>query len=212
MFVAAELPSDWHDALLQQQRTLQRRLGEAARGLRWAGLETFHITLLFLGDTAAEEEPAIQAAVARAAAGVAPFSLQLAQLGVFGGRRPRVVWAGIDGDVAWLTRLHECTVRELGRDAQAERFSPHITLARVRLAASFGPELAQTLASLPPAHAAPYRLAGVSLMQSVLRPSGPLYTRRFFAPLLIDPGEGRQERDRPVDRQGASETAAGAGE
>jgi 2'-5' RNA ligase len=186
LFVAVELPADWHAALVRQQRALQQRLGVSARGLRWAGEETFHVTLLFLGDTPAEQEPAIHVALARATSHMPTFTLEPARLGTFGGRRPRMVWAGVGGDATQLTRLHERVVQELAHGGAMERFSPHVTLARVRPAATFGPELAQAVAALPPAQAAPFQVTGIALIQSVLRPAGPIYTHRFVARLGTD--------------------------
>jgi 2'-5' RNA ligase len=182
LFVAVELPDEWHQALAAQQRLLERRLGEAARGLRFVGQEAFHVTLLFLGETPATEEPDVQKAVTLAASECRDVDLRLGAPGTFGGRQPRVVWSGVEGDITGLAALRERLIRLLNRPQERQQFAAHVTLARVREGRRLGPQLQAALQNWPTAAAAPFTLQGISLMQSQLRPEGPRYTRRFFAP------------------------------
>ncbi|MEU6125310.1 RNA 2',3'-cyclic phosphodiesterase [Streptomyces sp. NPDC047123] len=100
--------------------------------LRWNRIEDWHITLAFLGELPVRTVQRLRSPLADLAA--AHSSLELALLG--GGHfDERVLWSGIEGDLA---QLHELAgaVRAQVRDcgiAFAERpLFPHLTLARAR--------------------------------------------------------------------------------
>jgi RNA 2',3'-cyclic 3'-phosphodiesterase len=181
LFIAVELPEDLLTALQALQRDLR---GSGLNDLRWVRPDGIHLTLKFLGETPAHRVEAIQEAMDRAVTGVPPHSLSLGALGSFGSRRsPRVLWVGLEGDVETLARLQQQVEREmerLGFEPEARKFSPHLTLARVRpeTAAAVAPRLAQALESVrPPAGEIPVR--DLSLMRSELKPAGAVYTCLF---------------------------------
>ena len=186
LFVAIELPNDLLSALSQVQHDLQRE--PALARLRWVRPGGIHLTLKFLGETPTERRPAIEAAITRAVAGIAPFELHLGKPGRFGSRQsPRVVWIDIGGDSETLARLQSQVEREiapLGYPAENHAFSPHLTLARVP------PEHARDVASpLEDAIAratvptASMQATVVSLMKSDLQRGGAVYTQLFAARL-----------------------------
>ncbi len=102
-------------------------------GARWIDPENYHITVRFIGDVDHVMGREIAAALSRAAAG-APFRVSFAHLGVFGGNRPRTLYAGL-GESEALDRLHavhERLLRRLGLAPEGRRYTPHLTLARLR--------------------------------------------------------------------------------
>lgn len=128
-FVAADLPE-----------RVQQELHAAAAPLhgigdcRWSKAEQLHLTLCFLGDI----EDAQLGAMARAVRELelATVRLSIEGLGQFPrGGTPRVVWAGVKGDLAPLERLaarfHDLATG-LGIEVEERGFAPHVTLARVR--------------------------------------------------------------------------------
>ncbi len=178
LFVAVELPDSVRNALAGAQAALKRRgLG----ALHWVRPEAIHLTLKFLGETPAERVQEIEAAIGRAMDGSGPIELTLAAPGVFGSKRPRVIWMGLEGDVSRLAVLQhrmEAEMVALGFPREERPFSPHLTLARVP------PELAQisrvaimkALTGTQPLTGA-FRVTEVSLMRSELKPDGAVYTR-----------------------------------
>jgi 2'-5' RNA ligase len=93
--------------------------------------ENLHLTLLFLG----EVPPPVLADIDLAFRAVrAPgFALALAGVGLFGGRKPRVVYAGVAASPA-LRHLQgkvETAARGAGFGLPARKFVPHVTLARL---------------------------------------------------------------------------------
>ncbi|MDQ2805710.1 MAG: RNA 2',3'-cyclic phosphodiesterase [Chloroflexota bacterium] len=180
-FVAVELPPTVRVAL----GTLQAALATAALPLRLAAPASLHLTLAFIGDIPAARLADLTAVVRGGCAGISPFVLWAAGLGMFPHERaPRVVWAGVDGDsaaLATLQQLHAAIHTALAAaDFPADRefhFAPHLTLARVRdgsvsaECARIGPAV-QGLTLAP----VPFPVAAVRIMRSDLRPSGPVYT------------------------------------
>lgn len=131
LFVACLLPEDALAALAEGQ---QEFLRAGAPKLRWVRPEGIHLTLKFLGEVPSDRLPAIEAKLSQASAGVQPFDLALDRLGTFGGRKgPRVLWAGITGDLDPLIALQhrvDSSLAELDFEPEDRTFHPHLTLAR----------------------------------------------------------------------------------
>ncbi len=184
LFVAIELEEPVLRALGAAQAELRRHgLGS----LRWVRPEGVHLTLKFLGETPADRVPAIRQALAAAVKGVAPHALSLGAMGTFGGRNPRIVWVDVAGDVETLRGVQarvDTSLQPLGFPRESRRFSPHLTLARVRpeTAREMAGPIAKALeAVMPPVAEIPVR--EVSLMRSRLGPGGAAYERLATFPL-----------------------------
>jgi 2'-5' RNA ligase len=132
LFVAVELP----DALRQRLNEMQRALDGASLQVRWVRSEGIHLTLKFLGEVAQDRLDAIGAALAQVAPRHAPLRLEGRGIGAFPERgRPRVIWAGLTGDVeqiAALARSVEEALEPLGFPRETRPFRPHLTLGRFR--------------------------------------------------------------------------------
>ena len=92
--------------------------------------ETFHLTLVFLGDC---PEPALEAAHDDfAALREGAFPVQLQGFGLFGKDRPHTAWAGVSPSPALmhLQAKVETIARRAGCPIDARRFTPHVTLGR----------------------------------------------------------------------------------
>jgi 2'-5' RNA ligase len=101
-------------------------------GARWMEPEDYHVTLRFFGDV--NDLTANAIAEELAASARAPLALTVSELGVFGGDRPRAIIARIKPDAA-LTQIqaeHERIARRQELAPETRKFSPHITLARLR--------------------------------------------------------------------------------
>jgi len=93
--------------------------------------ESLHLTLLFLGELPAPVLADVDAAFRGITAPA--FDVALHGLGIFGGGKPRVVYAGA-APVAPLERLNAklaAAARGAGVALPARRFVPHVTLARL---------------------------------------------------------------------------------
>jgi 2'-5' RNA ligase len=101
-------------------------------GARWIDPENYHITLRFIGDVDAH----VAHDVASMLDGInrAPFDLRLDGLGSFGGRKPRAVFAEVASSRALmdLQAEHERLMQRVGLGAEGRKYTPHVTLARLR--------------------------------------------------------------------------------
>jgi 2'-5' RNA ligase len=126
LFTAIEIPES-----LRLRLSLLRAPLPAAK---WIAPENMHITLRFAGDINARI--ADEFADQLAQVGFEPFTLTIAGAGAFGGRDPRVLWAGVESspELQSLYRANERAARAAGLEADPRNFSPHVTLARMRRA------------------------------------------------------------------------------
>lgn len=100
--------------------------------MRWNRVEDWHITLAFLGELPRETVPLLRPPLAGLATDRRPPSLALRGGGTFD---DRVLWSGIDGDLAELHTLAtdvRTAVRNCGITFEERPLRPHLTLARAR--------------------------------------------------------------------------------
>ncbi len=98
---------------------------------KWVSPEKVHLTLAFLGETSAEEEERVKAALAKVAAKHRPVSLSFESSGTFG-HPPRVLWLGVSGELEPLRAFRAELVAELQVKDEHPEYSPHLTLARAK--------------------------------------------------------------------------------
>jgi RNA 2',3'-cyclic 3'-phosphodiesterase len=187
LFVAIELPPAVCDALSSVQNRLRAFDRDCA--VRWMSIASIHLTLKFLGETPANRQSEIEAALHEAVVGRGPFDLAVEGAGCFPDlRKPRVIWAGAGGDLQSLHALRDAverTISPLGFPTEERPFSPHFTLGRARQDASRTAlsSLGEKIGKTEVGTLATWRVEGVSLMRSDLRPSGAVYTQVAYAPL-----------------------------
>ena len=179
-FIAINLPPAVKAALGDVAATLAGRVPRGA--VRWVRPEQMHLTLRFLGDTPADRLAVLFAALDGLAVDHAPFTLHLTEVGCFPNmRRPRVVWVGLGGAEQALAALVgglAAALSPLGWPPEGKPFRAHLTLGRVKdERAAQGVEWA---AVVPPLDVP---VAAVHLIESQLRPDGPVYTVRHTSAL-----------------------------
>ena len=143
----------------------------------------------FLGNIDAGRVDDITQGMQRACRELAPFKLALSNLGVFpNASRPRVVWAGVQGDLEPLVRLQtgiETHLARLGFPPENRPFTPHLTLGRVRDQASnpqrsrLGNAVSACFTEAPQ----PWSVQAAHLVRSDLGPRGATYTNLASVPL-----------------------------
>ncbi len=181
LFVAIELPNE----IKAQLASLQKELRQAQAEVSWTKPENLHLTLKFLGEVSSERVKLIEQACLEATRGCKPLLLTTQETGFFpNARRPRVVWAGLQGDSADLQALHkslEAQLATLGFAREEKPFHPHLTLGRVKTMKNIQQLVSRTEAYQLPLLA--FTVSELVLMQSQLHPSGSIYTPLFCAQL-----------------------------
>jgi 2'-5' RNA ligase len=133
-FIAIAIPDEIRESLEDARRILARELSHSE--VRWVKPSNIHLTLRFLGNIGLEKIPILSEGLDDVAAGSAPFSLELDELGCFpNSRRPRIIWVGMDGETGRLSSLHHAVEQMLipfGWEEEGRKFHPHLTLGRVK--------------------------------------------------------------------------------
>jgi 2'-5' RNA ligase len=177
-FVAVRPPDEVLEAVERSVAPARRSMV----GPRWAGPEQWHLTLQFLGPV-----PALAPVVdgLRLAALSCPaFSFGLGGGGAFPSlRRARVIWIGAAQGGEAMTALAAAVgsaLAPLGYQGEARRFSPHLTVARLRDQGDVSP----AVEAIGPERVGPaWTVEEIILYESRLSPKGSTYTVLSRLPL-----------------------------
>ena len=102
-------------------------------GAKWVAPEQMHLTVRFIGEVDGGLFHDIKEILNDV--NVAPFSLQLKGVGFFPPRGvPRVLWVGLEKSepLQAMKKKIDLTLFRLGVEPDNRKFSPHITLARLK--------------------------------------------------------------------------------
>jgi 2'-5' RNA ligase len=175
-FIAVELPDDVLSALGRVQEQL-RSYGFRTKWVRPANI---HITLKFLGDIDSAAIEAIASAMVSAAGGCEPMSLAAKGIGVFPNiKRPRVLWAGLGGEVnllAGLQRKLDDLLGDIGFAKERRSFKGHLTLGRFKARVN-SKEILRALTEFEGFETPSFTVRELILFKSELKPSGAVYSK-----------------------------------
>jgi len=124
--------------VVERLREFQSKLGEglSPSWVRWTNPQQIHLTLVFIADIDPVPLDTLRQEGRVICRAIPPFSLRVERVGCFpDSGRPSVGWAGLDGDLSWLTRLKsefDALLRRQGIVVEQRSFQPHLTLARVK--------------------------------------------------------------------------------
>jgi 2'-5' RNA ligase len=124
LFTGLELP----DAVVCQLAPMRG----GVIGARWLEPEEYHITLRFIGDIDARAARDIDDTLSDIRRPKAPIRFE--GLSWFGGDKPRAIVAKVKAEPALmdLQAEQERRLRRIGIEPETRKYTPHVTLARVR--------------------------------------------------------------------------------
>lgn len=104
----------------------------------WRPRENLHITLGYYGELDERSVEELDSALGRIR--IAPFELQLAGAGRFGGAEPSSIWLGVADSAPLHDLARQCrrAAREAGVDMEKRAYKPHVTLAYLPKAVELG--------------------------------------------------------------------------
>lgn len=168
------------DDAIEKLAPLHARLSQSPSILKPVEPGAYHITLKFFGNCDGPLASAVEDAFMHIRPPAAAIRYELRGLGSFPNpRAARVVWCGLRTDAKELLALVEQIegfAERLGFERENRRFTPHLTLARVRA----GRALTEPIVSYLEEHAhtgyGSSAFDRIVLFSSRLRPEGPEYT------------------------------------
>lgn len=147
--------------------------------IKWVNPAQLHLTLKFIGETAAANIPRIAQALDEAVAGIKPFSLSFDKHGLFGSRyQPRVIWIGPATENPVLLSLANTVLDAMDRIGYArdrQNLVPHLTLGRIRFLRD-KPAFHRFFDGLPDQNYLHTSVDQFHLYESVLKPTGAVYS------------------------------------
>ncbi len=166
LFTAIDLPKGHKHELLSRMGGLPH--------VRWQTEDQFHLTLRFIGEV--EEGQAEEIRLLLSGIDFRPFPLKISGIGTFGSRRKaRMIWAGVEraGPLKALQEKISNVLRRAGIPPEERKYTPHITLARVK--GDNGPRLQAFLENNSDLSLPEFEVSGFDLMQSHLGGTGAHY-------------------------------------
>src|SRR3989442_13691831 len=183
-FICIEIPESIKERISELQTTLRQINAQVS----WTKPSNIHLTLKFLGAVEVSRIERVREAVERAATGISPFEVEASGAGCFPSpRSPRVLWIGLSAVPESVKQLYANIEDELAREGfprEKRKFSPHLTIGRIRtphnsaqvaealIASGFTPET--------------FGRTEVIVMRSDLKPTGSIYTRQAVISLTQD--------------------------
>ncbi|HYP27893.1 MAG TPA: RNA 2',3'-cyclic phosphodiesterase [Blastocatellia bacterium] len=180
-FICIEIPESIKERIRGLQQSLRRIDAQAS----WVKPENIHLTLKFLGDVESTRIERVRDGVERASGSTSRFQVTVGGAGCFPSpKSPRVLWVGLSGMPDELLKLHKQIEDSLAREGfprDAKKFSPHLTIARLR-APRNASQLAEALIATG-FEPGTFEAREVIVMRSDLNPKGSIYTPQAIIPL-----------------------------
>jgi len=177
-FIAISLPYE----LKAKISGIQEKLKAAGADVSWTRPEGMHLTLKFFGEIEDKRIPKIEKALDAVVNGIPTFTLSVSGMGTFPDmRRPRVIWIGLKEDGGNLLRLQkgvEEDLKKTGFPSEDRRFTPHITLGRIRSNKNTD-KLLRLIEEEKVEELGSFDVSEVHLIKSELKPAGAEYTELY---------------------------------
>lgn len=166
------------EAILNHIKRIQGELGGTRAGLKLVDMSNLHFTLHFLGNVESARIPELESILN----GIEfpAFELELVGLHCFRPKRLRVVWIGVTKGASECIKLQQLLgklLRERGFPVEGRKYSPHLTVARVRRGTNpnqlFG--VLEVINQYANYELGALHIKELKLKKSTLTPRGPIY-------------------------------------
>jgi 2'-5' RNA ligase len=166
LFIAVDLPDTIKENL--------KLMFFGIPGARWVALDQLHLTVRFIGDVDGALFHDIINTLEEVS--ISPLDLQLKGVGHFPPRgAPRVIWAGLEKSepLQLLRKKIDTALLKIGLEPERRKFSPHITLARLKNAPL--QKIANFLSGNGLFSQEPFQVDDFKLYSSTLTPKGAIH-------------------------------------
>lgn len=147
--------------------------------IRWVKTENLHITLRFLGDTAASDIDKISEILDQITNTIMSFQLNIKGAGVFPGiNNPRILWMGLDNIdlLAEIKNKIDSKLKLFSFKEDKNKFNPHLTLGRIKIISGTGKTILTNIISNYKNHVfQKLEIHELIFYESIQGSDGPLY-------------------------------------
>lgn len=173
LFIAIDVNMDIRKNLLQKVKIFQPFIKQG----NWVKNDNIHLTIHFLGETPVEVLESLSVKTREVVGNIPVFKFTVHGFGIFEKHdKPAILWAGIIEKTGILFNLHNDLARmltELNFFVDSRKFSPHITLCRIKSCDSFS--LRKEVERLRDVDLGWVDVKKINLMKSTLSPAGAIY-------------------------------------
>ncbi|MFO7885193.1 MAG: RNA 2',3'-cyclic phosphodiesterase [Desulfobacteraceae bacterium] len=177
-FIAVPLP----EIIIVFLSKLQEEIKQKKIKASLTKVKTMHLTLKFLGDTPAEAIDRIKEVIRITGERNSSVSLGAGGIGVFPSvKKARVIFSGVKGETDRLENLHKELDQQLsvlGFPRERKRFSPHLTLARIKKRQD-PLKLIRLIKENQDQKTESFTAKTICLFKSELNPAGAVHTKLF---------------------------------
>jgi RNA 2',3'-cyclic 3'-phosphodiesterase len=151
------------------------------KDLKWVETDNLHLTIKFLGEIEENKTAQVKHTLSQALKDQNCFDIEINGLGMYPNKnKPRVIWLGITGanPLSEIYNVLNQELTSLGFTPERRAFSPHLTIARIRRNTDHkqAQGIGEILSKYKVETLGATTIEQVHLYQSVLTPSGPIYT------------------------------------
>ncbi len=176
VFIAIEIDSEIKNKLSEYLSKLKM----TGADVKWVSPENIHLTLKFIGYIEKEALINLNKIINDAVFSIGPFSVSIGNIGAFPSlKKPRVVFVCVQERDNNLLRIYEKLdkgAEQLGIKKESKKYVGHITLGRIKSQKNIS-KLKKALNSGTERYFGLEKVTSLSLIQSILTPTGPIYTR-----------------------------------
>ena len=183
-FIAMDFPDEILAQLEKTAIALKKRLPNFP--VRWVPTNNIHLTIRFLGNVSKSNIEILKNILENQAKNFEPFEVSVGGLGAFPSKhKPKVLWVGLEtnDDMIELKNNIDAEVARLGYAREKRGFSPHLTLGRISRNANLNEiiEIGDIISKTKVGFLGATRINQIHLYQSILKPSGAVYSKIFTA-------------------------------
>jgi RNA 2',3'-cyclic 3'-phosphodiesterase len=180
-FFAIKPPKDSLEQIETATLNLRKSLPNT---IKWLPSDSIHITLKFLGAFNSDHINTVENNLSKNLDNFGNFKFSIGNIGVFPNpKKTKIIWLGVNDDnqIDRIMRTLNTITGDLGYGHEDGKFSPHITIGRVRnsIANSFRPQIGEKVLKykIPPIDKV--FVDKMSFIKSDLTQKGPIYTTIF---------------------------------
>lgn len=181
-FVAIALEPDIKHTISQ----LIQKLDDHNPNVRWVREQGMHLTLKFIGEIPENRVQELLLLLTDLSANHKRFPLKLKGTGTFPPRSkyPRILWLGIEESQGLISVQQdiESLLEKASISREKRRFSPHLTLGRVKSSQNIGPVL-DILTDNKETEFGSMEVKEITFFKSTLKPTGAEYSALGKIPL-----------------------------